>query len=248
MLVRIRSLIFSLGFGITVVVYGVISLCILPLPPMLRHRIVLTWCNFIIVWLRLTCGVRYKIIGIENIKKTTAPFVVLSKHQSPWETFILQIIFFPVTTLLKKELLNIPFFGWGLRCFRPIGIDRSNPREALKQVKEGGLASLENGLNVLLFPEGTRVKVGERGKYARSGPEIAIKAGVDILPIAQNSGNCWPIKTFLRYPGLITLVIGQPISTKGKTSKQVVDKVEHWIETEMENLNGSNNIGEESHD
>ncbi len=243
MLVIIRSTLFIIGFFITILVYGLITLIIYPLPPLLRHRIILNWCWVILHWLRISCGIRHQVIGLENLKKSASPNVILSKHQSPWETFYLQLLFFPVSTLLKKELLDIPFFGWGLRYFRPIGIDRTNPRKALKQVKEGGLKSLDEGRNLLLFPEGTRVIPGERIKYARSGPDIAIRAGVDVIPIAQNSGSFWIKDSFLKYPGLVTVVIGEPITTKDKTSREVIEEVEQWIEGEMLKL--ESNKGED---
>lgn len=146
---------------------------------------------------------------------------------------MLQGLCWPCSTILKKELLNIPFFGWGLRCLQPVAIDRSNPREALKQVKVQGMARLQNNLNLLLFPEGTRVAPGERGKYARSGTDIAVTAGVDVIPVAVNAGHCWPIKDWRRYPGLVTVVIGEPLPTKGRTSRELIEHVEQWIESEL---------------
>lgn len=200
---------------------------------MLRHKIVSSWTIVIVHWVRISCGVQYQVIGQENIDRFNAPGIVLAKHQSTWETLYLQSLFWPSATILKKELLRIPFFGWGLRAMMPIAIDRSNPRVALKQVKTKGLQRLEQGLNIILFPEGTRMERGEKGTYARSGADIAISAGADVLPIACNAGRCWPGKVFKKKPGLITVSAGPIISTEGKTSKQVMAEVEAWIETEM---------------
>lgn len=236
MLVTLRSALFYAGYSVSTVLYGSCTVFLWAFPPLFRHRILISWCWFIIHWLRLTCGVRFKVVGAAHLPRSRNPKVILSKHQSAWETLMLQVLCWPCSTILKKELLNIPFFGWGMRCLQPIAIDRSNPREALKQVKLQGIARLRDNLNLLLFPEGTRMAPGERGKYARSGADIAINAGVDIIPIAVNAGHCWPIKDWRRYPGLVTVVVGEPIVTEGRTSRDLTEQVEHWIETELEKI------------
>ncbi len=239
----IRSSIFSVGYFILTVSYGTLSVLTWVLPSLLRHRIIASWTTVVIHWLCISCGVRYQVLGKENLSPNDAKdvaHVVLSKHQSAWETLFLQSLFWPAATVLKKELLRIPFFGWGLIALRPIAIDRSNPREALRQVKQKGLNRLASGLNIILFPEGTRMAPGERGTYARSGADIAISAGVSILPIALNAAHCWPSNQFLKKPGLVTVSIGPKISTEGKRSKEVMKEVEDWIETEMEKIDTPN--------
>jgi len=232
-MVFLRSLVFSLGYFVLTISYGSISLATWVLPSLVRHKIVSSWTTVVINWLRFACGVRYEVIGRKRIASTNQPFVILSKHQSAWETLYLQSLFWPAATVLKKELLDIPFFGWGLRAMNPIAIDRSNPRKALRQVKEKGLHRLERGLNLILFPEGTRMAPGQKGSYARSGADIAIKARKEIVPVALNAAKCWPSKSFKKYPGLITVSIGSPITTANKTSKEIMKEVEQWIETEM---------------
>lgn len=236
MLLRLRSILFTIGYLFTGFVYGFLSLFLWLLPPMVRHRILISWCWLIVNWVRISCGVRYEIHGLDNMRKAAGPKVVLAKHQSTWETLALQYLCFPASTILKRELLNIPFFGWGLRCLQPIGIDRENPRDALRQVKIQGVKRLQSGLNVLLFPEGTRVAPGARGKYARSGPEIALEAGALIVPVAVNAGYCWPAKSGIRYPGVVTVVFGEPIDPAGRTSRELITQVETWIEAELERL------------
>ncbi len=232
----IRTGLFIAGKFIFTAFYGLILLPILILPKLLRHRIIISWCALVVFWLRITCGVRYEIKGLENLSKTPGAKVILSKHQSAWETFKLQTLMFPAATILKKELLNIPIFGWGLRSLQPIAIDRSNPRTALKLVKAGSIERLNNNVNVLLFPEGTRTPRGERGKYARSGADIAIAAGVDVIPVAVDAGKCWPSNTQLKQPGLIHVVIGEPITSTGKNSKTLITEVETWIEAQMHRI------------
>lgn len=236
MVLALRSALYLGGKFVLTVVYGLILLPLYFLPKSVRHRVIVFWCYLAVMWLRVTCGVRYKVIGGDLIRSDLGARVFLSKHQSTWETFMLQVLLFPSATILKKELLKIPIFGWGLSFLQPIPIDRSNPREALKMVKQGGLARLNSGINLLLFPEGTRTLPGERVKYARSGADIAIAAGVDVIPIAVNAGHCWPSKTFVKTPGLIHIVVGEPISSKGKTSRDLIAEVETWIESTMAKL------------
>lgn len=239
MLVYLRSALFRCSFVLTTMLYGLLALPISFLLPVdWRHRILISWCSVVIFLLRLICGARYRISGLENLHKTPGPKVILCKHQSTWETLKLQSLFWPTSTILKRELLAIPLFGWGLRALRPIAINRRNPREALRAVKTQGLQRLSSGLNLLLFPEGTRTRPGQRGKYARSGPDIAIAAGADILPVAVNAGHCWPASSWLKYPGEIQVVIGEPIPVAGKTSRELIVQVEHWIEQELERIEG----------
>jgi 1-acyl-sn-glycerol-3-phosphate acyltransferase len=238
LMLHLRSSIFVLGYLAATGVYGTLALFLWILPSRWRHRIIISWTTVVVYWLRLTCGVRFQLHGRENIQldKDKRPFVVLSKHQSTWETLYLQNLFYPASTILKKELLRIPFFGWGLRALNPIGIDRSNPRDALRQVKAQGIARLSAGFNVLLFPEGTRIKAGERGKYARSGADIACDAGVAVVPVAVNAGYCWPPGSFLKYPGTIQVVVGSAIETHGRSSREIMQEAETWIEDQMASM------------
>jgi len=157
----------------------------------------------------------------------------MAKHQSTWETMFLQYYFGPVSTILKKELLRIPFFGWGLASLRSIAIDRSSPIQALKDVKNKGLERIKQGNNLLIFPEGTRIPLGTVGNYARSGADIAVTAGVPIIAVAHNAAECWPHKQFLKYPGTITVVLSEPIATEGKDRKALTEDVKTWIESEI---------------
>ena len=159
----------------------------------------------------------------------------MCKHQSEWETFYLQTVFSSLCTILKKELLRIPFFGWALMQMEPIAIDRSTPKDALKKVQTMGLKRLKQGRSVLIFPEGTRVKVGEKGRYARSGAKLAVASESLILPIAHNAGLHWRNKQ-KKQAGTITFIIGEPISTANKTAKQLTDEVEVWIEQQFNTL------------
>jgi 1-acyl-sn-glycerol-3-phosphate acyltransferase len=227
-----RSLVFSVGYNITSALAGLVAVIIWPIMPYSwRWRIVTCWNRFVMFWLRVCCGISFKIIGDKHVDRF--PCVVMAKHQSTWETMFLQYYFGPVSTILKKELFRIPFFGWGLASLRPIAIDRSSPIQALKDIKSKGLERIAEGNNLLIFPEGTRVPPGAVGNYARSGADIAIEAGVPIIAVAHNAVECWPHKHFIKYPGTITVVISEPIDTTNKDRKVLTEEVKQWIEGEI---------------
>lgn len=230
----LRSLLFALGYAIAVIVISVVGVLIWPLPFRFRFCIVTLLNRFVMVWIRVCCGIRFQIQGQYNA--SAGPYVVISKHASTWETMFLQYYFQPISTILKRELLRIPFFGWGLATLRPIAIDRGSPIKALKKVKQDGQQRLKDNTNVLVYPEGTRMPYGEKGTYARSGADIAKAAGVKIIPIAHNAGKFWPKGKFIKTPGTITVVIGEPIDTSDKTSKQLMQDIEAWIEGSIESM------------
>lgn len=207
----------------------------LPLKP--RTTLMIQWNRVTIALLKWICGIHYRVSGFESLP--AGPNVIAAKHQSTWETYYFQMLFpQPLSTILKRELLRIPFFGWCLALMNPIAIDRSSPREALKQIFEKGRSRIEKGISVLIFPEGTRSQPGQRGKYARGAAAIAEATQVAVIPVAHNAGECWPGKGFLKYPGTVDVVIGPAISSEGKTSKQLSGEVEEWIESTMLEING----------
>jgi len=232
----IRSILFYLLYLPLIVVFAMFSCTIGWLLPLAwRQEVVAVGNLLIIYWLNIACGVRIRVSGRENLPK--GPLVALSKHQSAWETYYLQAVLRPVCTILKRELLKLPIFGWGLAAMRPIAIDRSNPREALKQVMSQGQERIREGLNVVIYPEGTRTDPGQVGNYGRSGAALAIAAGVPVVPIAHNAGKCWPARKFLKYPGTISVVIGEPIDTQGQDSKALTRLVQDWIEARQTEIN-----------
>ena len=241
-MLTLRSLVFSIGYNITSAIAGLIAVIIWPIfPYSWRWRIVTCWNRFVMFWIWLCCGIRFEVTGNKHADKF--PCVIMAKHQSTWETMFLQYYFGPVSTILKKELFRIPFFGWGLASLRPIAIDRSNPIQALKEIKRIGLRRLAQGNNLMIFPEGTRTPVGHVGNYARSGADIAISAGVPVIAVAHNAGECWPHKHFLKYPGTIRVVISDPIETAGKDRKQLTEDVKNWIEAEIAKMPPARNDG-----
>ncbi len=231
-MLAIRSALFYLGYTFATAWFGITGLLVGRwLPYKVRAPYLLLWNRFTLFWLRLSCGINYRVTGLDNIP--SAPVVVLSKHESQWETYYLQLALHPIATILKAELLDIPGFGWGLRLMQPIPIDRGAPREAIKQMMLLGEERLQAGLSVLVFPEGTRTEPGKPGRYARGGANLAIKAGVEVLPIAHNAGACWPPHRWIKRPGTISVSIGEPIPTDGRSAAEVTAQARDWINREI---------------
>ena len=211
--------------------YALVILASYPLAPLNRYRVTSGWAHIMLFLTRAICGVRYRVLGTENIPKK--PSIVLSKHQSAWETLAFQQIFPPQVWVLKKELLRIPFFGWGLAMTNPIAINRNLGRNALKQIFRQGKDRLKKGLWIIIFPEGTRIDPGKKGKYGIGGAWLASNTGVPVVPVAHNAGVFWGKNSFIKFPGTITVSIGEPIDPAGMDASELNAKVEEWIELEV---------------
>jgi 1-acyl-sn-glycerol-3-phosphate acyltransferase len=228
----LRSLLFALLMIVATLIWSPLCLLFAPLPYNQRYYCTSRWNVFVIWAAKVICGIRYQVKGYENLPDT--PVVLLSKHQSAWETiFYLYFMPRPLVYVFKKELTYIPFFGWGIALLRMIPIDRNKGRDAFAQVVEQGRKRLANGQWVIMFPEGTRIPVGQAGKYKHGGTRLAVETDTLVVPIAMNAGECWPKNSFVKKPGMITVSIGQPISPQGLTPAQLTQKVENWIESEM---------------
>lgn len=235
----LRSVVFYILYVSFTLVFCTLAPFIFGLLPFrMRFNGLTIWNRVTIFLVRVICGVRYKVIGIENIPKGACIFA--AKHQSAWETYFFQILFKrPISTIMKRELLRVPFFGWSLALMQPIAIDRSSPREALKQVFEKGKRRISEGISVLVFPEGTRFDPGQAGKYARSAAAIAESTSAPLIPIAHNAGECWSPKSLVIKPGCISVIIGNSIDPNGFTSKELTQQLEQTIEGAMQNITGT---------
>lgn len=182
-------------------------------------------------------GIRPQVIGRENMPKE--PCVILAKHQSAWETMTLQD-YVPngayCVFVLKKELLRVPLIGWGLAAMKMISIDRSAGKDALDQVVTQGRERLQQGFYVIVFPEGTRVPVGQKKRYKPGGAYLATHVGCKVVPIAHNAGELWPRQAFLKKSGTITVSIGPAFDATGLTEAEVNRRAEEWIEGEMHRI------------
>jgi 1-acyl-sn-glycerol-3-phosphate acyltransferase len=214
--------------------YAVVSLLTFPFGPFTRYRIITSWTRVILLALRHICRIDFRVTGAGNLPDR--PCVVLSKHQSAWETLAFQLIFPPQVYVIKRELLWIPFFGWGLAMLSPIAINRSAGARAARQMLAQGRDRVARGFWVIVYPEGTRVAPGSRGTYQTAGAAIAIHAGAPVLPVAHNAGRCWRRRAFLKYPGTITVSIGSAIDSSGRKADALTREVEAWIEAEMQRI------------
>lgn len=235
----LRSLLFTIGSLLALLVVFFVGMFLFLLPFKIRYAWFTRWAWFNLHWLRITCGIHYVVEGRENIPDQ--PCIIFSKHQSTFETLALQIILPPQAWVLKRELLWVPFFGWGLALCRPIAIDRGAGRKAVKQIVKQGTARLKQGQWVLIFPEGTRVAPGEKKRYGIGGAILAHQSGYPVLPVAHNAGELWRKKQFVKKPGTIRIVIGPLIRSDDKDAQTINTDAEAWIESTVERISNSKN-------
>lgn len=232
----IRSLIFHVLLVMSLLAYLPLILLCFSLPYRVRYWVITRWGVCMVAMAKILCGIHYQIEGRENIIK--GPAIVMGKHQSTWETLIFQIIFPPQVWVLKRELMYIPFFGWGLALMEPVAIDRNAGRKAIEQIIKQGCDRLARGRWVVIFPEGTRVPPGKRRRYGLGGAVLAAASGYPVIPVAHNAGTYWPRRSLRLFPGTIRVVIGPPIETQGREAEDIRQQVEQWIETKMMELEG----------
>jgi 1-acyl-sn-glycerol-3-phosphate acyltransferase len=232
----LRSILFNVGVLIITPLFSILAIMLFPLPAVLHSRIVSSWAYVVIFWLKLTCGLSYRVIGKENIPNHSC--VLLAKHQSAWETIAFQTIFPPQIWVMKRSLLLIPFLGWAFAALKAIAIDRSAGREALKQLVSQGKDRLARGLWVVIFPEGTRITPGQKGKYHIGGAWLASHTQATVVPVAHNAGEFWRKNSLIKTPGVITVSIGKPIDATDLKPDALNQRVEDWIESEMPKLRG----------
>ena len=233
-MIWLRSSAFALALLLITPPYALLALATFPLPRMARYRIISGWSRLVVLLSRSVLGIDWRIEGSEHLP--SRPSVILSKHQSAWETMAFQVIFPPQVLVLKRELLWIPFFGWGLALMSPIAIDRTRGVAALRAVARRGRERLEQGFWVVVFPEGTRVRPGERRPYQLGGAWLAAASGVPVVPVAHNAGLFWPRNAFLKRPGTVTVRIGPTIDAANRDPKTVNEMAEAWIEEQQKAL------------
>jgi 1-acyl-sn-glycerol-3-phosphate acyltransferase len=233
-MILLRSTLFALALVFVTVPYAFVALASAPLPRHARYRVISGWSRIVLWFLRRLCQVRWNVEGREHLPR--GPSVILAKHQSAWETLAFQSILPPQVHVLKRELLWIPFFGWGLALMSPIAIDRSRASSALRTMARIGEERLRQGFWVIVFPEGTRVAPGERRKYQSGGAWLASHAGVPVVPIAHNAGRVWPRNSFCKYPGQVTVRIGPPIDSTRRAAEEITAQAEEWIEAQQKTL------------
>ncbi|MHB8257344.1 MAG: lysophospholipid acyltransferase family protein [Acidiferrobacterales bacterium] len=233
-MLALRSLLFNILMFSTVVVYAILSLFTAPFPALTRYRFISLWARLQVWLLKVVCNLTYRVEGEENLP--SGPAIILAKHQSSWETLAFQIIFPPQVWVLKRELLLIPFFGWGLALTQPIAIDRGGGSRALEQIVKQGRKRLDSGRWVVVFPEGTRVGPGQNKRHGIGGSVLAAETGYPVVPVAHNAGSFWPRRGFIKRPGTIRVVIGPVIDSHGRSAQQIRDIAEQWMRQTMTSL------------
>jgi 1-acyl-sn-glycerol-3-phosphate acyltransferase len=229
----LRSVLFLVGSLLITAVFGfIVPIGMLNFPA--GAWAARTYANLILQWAKLTCGIKYEVTGWENVPKT--PVIAMAKHQSAWETVFMQAKFPPQCWIVKRELLWLPFVGWSLLAIRAIAIDRKNGHSARDQIVEQGTRRLQQGMWISIFPEGTRIAPGKRGRYGIGGALLATRSGFPILPIAHNAGEFWPRYAFRKHPGTVKVVIGPLIRTEGRDVISVNNDVQDWIEGRMQEI------------
>ena len=229
-----RSLLYAAGQALLCVPFSIAAVLALILPYRLRYALVSRWTDCNLWWLEKTCRLNHSVVGEENIPDE--PTIIFCKHESAWETLALQRYFRPQVWVIKRELLWIPFFGWGLATLRPIAIDRNSGRTALDQIYKQGRRRLNDGCWVVIFPEGTRVPPGERRRYRLGGAMLAQRTGYPVLPVAHNAGDFWPRNGLVKHPGTIQLAIGPAIDSAGRSAAEINQLAESWIEAHVEGI------------
>ena len=230
-MIFIRSLILFLLQLVITPVFALIGILSFPFHPITRYRIISGWALMMMWLLRVLCNIRMEVKGAENIP--SSPRILLCKHQSAWETIALQKVFPPQVWVLKRELLWLPFFGWGLAMTSPIAIKRSDGKGAMRQLLKQGKARMDLGFCVVIFPEGTRIPYGKKGKYKMGGALLSVSTGVPVVPIAHNAGKLWGRNSFIKHPGIITMSVGPEIDPAGLKAEEISQRVEVWIEAEV---------------
>ena len=228
------SFAFVTSMFLTSVYVSVVATLMLPFP--FRWRFWgIRYFSVVNLWvLKHFCRINYVVEGTENIPDESC--IIFSKHQSMWETMAVQLIFPPLTFVVKRELLKLPFFGWGLKSLEPIAIDRKSGRRAIVQIVKQGIDRLSRGIWLVIYPEGTRSAPGTRQKYKIGGAILAAKSGHKVVPVAHNAGEFWPKGIFLRQKGTIKMIIGPPIETQNREAEAILKEAECWIETTMKQI------------
>ena len=240
MIAMLRSTLHMAFMFVTVIPYTLLILLarLLGAKGNVRYAFAQKWLTLSIDAARVLMGIRYQVHGQENLPVgETSPAILLVKHQSTYETFLMPAIMpHPLAYVFKKELLYVPFFGWSIGSLDMIHIDRSQRTKAFAKVVEQGQALLDKGVWVIMFPEGTRIPRGERGSYKTGGTRLAIATGAPVIPIAVTSAKCWPRKAFVKTSGVVDVSIGKPIPSVGRDAEELMREVETWIEAEMHRL------------
>ncbi|MFL6694690.1 MAG: lysophospholipid acyltransferase family protein [Ramlibacter sp.] len=245
----LRSFIHGLWMLVTVIPWALIMLTAsiwrrgIPM-----YWMAVTWLRMAVHGVRVLCGVQWRVTGMENLPVgTTAPAILLVKHQSTLETFLMPVLMpHPLAFVFKRELLYVPFFGWAMARLDMIHIDRRQRAQAFNLVVEQGKRLLAQGIWIIMFPEGTRIPRGQAGNYKSGGTRLAVATGAPVIPVAVSSAKVWPRKAFIKRAGIVDVVIGKPIPSVGRQPEELMREVQAWIEGEMHRIDAEAYAGTSS--
>jgi len=229
----IRSTLLHIFMAVTTIITATTAILLVPLPYVFRYSVINVYAHTNIWLMQHLNGFDYTIEGSENLPDKHTPVIIFSKHQSTWETFALQTIFHRISFIFKQELFYIPFFGWGLAAMKPVAIKRGSGHVAVNALVTNGTKRLKEGISIVIFPEGTRTQPTGPGRYRIGGAVLAAESGYPVIPVAHNAGECWPRKSWMLYPGKITVRIGPAIETTGKQADEILAEAKTWIEAQM---------------
>ena len=228
----LRSLLYFVGSIISLILISFSGLLLIFASYPTRQKFLSQWAIFCMWWLKITLNIKTNVVGRENVINYSC--IIVSNHQSTWETLAFQTIFPAHTWVLKRELLWLPVFGWSLALLKPIIINRGEKLNAIKKVIKQGADRLEKGISIVIYPEGTRQPYKKLGLYQNGGSAIAKKTGYSIVPVYHNAGKIWPKGSFIKKPGVITVVIGEAISQSNLKPSEVTENIRQWT-LEQEN-------------
>ncbi len=238
LLTAVRSTLFTVLFFAWTIVFCFVMVASFVLPLLWRYRIVRLYIRVTLVALKAICGLDYRVRGAEHIPDE--PSIIFSKHQSTYENFVLIDALPSSTYIAKRELLYVPFFGWGMAALQYITIDRNKGKKAINQIIEQARVRFELGLWVTIYPEGTRLKPGEFREYKAGGALLASATARKVVMVVHNAGEFWPRRAFLKWPGTVDFVIAPPYETAGKSAKVIRQETQEWMESESATLHVPN--------
>lgn len=230
----LRSTLFWIGFFPVTLLAALLVSSLFFTPLTVRISIIKLWIDYSLSSLRILCGLKYQIEGLENIPEHG--FIVMSKHSSTWEAIVMQKFFDPMIWVVKRELIWIPLFGWALRAMNAIALDRGTGRKAINQLILESKQRMDQGRILMLFPEGTRVPPMQQKPFKMGGAIVSEKTGYAVLPIAHNAGEFWPRHSWIKWPGTIRIVIGKPIEPGSRNADEIISEVREWINTTCDDI------------
>lgn len=237
-MMRLRTYLFYAAWGVATFLWSLWIIIMMLLPFRVRHMLATSWADISVWLLRLICGVKWQVHGRENLPDF--PVIVVVNHQSTWETVFTPLLIRRQVWVLKKELVQIPFFGWAMASLGAIAIDRSRRKKAMEQVIEQGKQRMSLGFSVVMFPEGHRFPPDAPLHFKQGAVRLASSLNVPILPIAHNAGQFWPRRGVM-HSGTVQVAVGELIYPEGVAINALNQQVENWVREQRDGFVAAEN-------